>query len=72
MHQNVKNWSDALAKVKAMPAGDLAQLAMYTWDFQTGIIHKIDKGSNTKYPLQKRLGLFTFFYGEIVNPNQPV
>ena len=54
-----------------MPAGDLAQDAMYTWDYQTGIIHKIDK-VGPKYPFKKKLGLFTFFYGEIVNPNQPV
>ena len=33
VHQNVKNIGDAQKKVKAMPAGDLAQLAMYTWDY---------------------------------------
>ena len=32
-HVNVRMIDDAIAKIKAMPASDVAQNAMYSWDW---------------------------------------
>ena len=65
--EEVKSFDEALEKIKAKPKGD--KNCFYTYDEKAGTIGKYT-AEEGKAGMKKRQGLFTFFWGEEVDPNQ--
>ena len=64
VYTEVNNFTDAVAKLRSLPEDK--KNIFYTWDYRLGTIVSYSRGG-TSWTEQNKL--FTFFWGEHVDPN---